>query len=186
MLSVRPHSVAPFPFSKNNLIYSVNGELKNLAKSSSEIDFLGIESSKIIMNINGQKTIVDPIKDGSYMWFSFSPDKKKYVAYDVRIGTFIADLMGNIYSKIGRRDAANWTRDGKWLIFMNDNDDGHNITESEICAISPNGKKIISLTKTKNDAELYPSCSPVANEIVYCTLKGDLYLMKYKLQGEIK
>lgn len=165
---------------KNYLMFTVDGILKNLDNVNQGVAVLGIEYAKIALNINGKKTLLDPIKNGSYIWPNLSPDKKRLVVQDANTETFICDLRGKIISKIGRRNAAKWTRDGKYFSFMNDVDDGHNISSSDICLITSNGKKIFNLTNTKNIIELYPSPSPVDNLIVCSTVNGDLFLIRYK------
>lgn len=169
-------------FSKSGVVYTSSDKTVNLSKkiSSKEVSILGIENTKIALNLYGEKILLDPFGNGSYIWPSLSPDKTKIVAYEMDRGTFICDLKGKILDTFGRRDHPVWTRDGKWLIFMDDKDDGHQILSSEIMAISIATKEIIPLTSTPNIAEMNPSISPVKNKIICNSYNGELFLISYE------
>lgn len=168
-------------FIKNNIVYSSSEETKNLSQvqSINETKIIGIENTKIALIHNGKKKILDPFGNGSYIWPSLSPDKSKIVAYEVDRGAFVCDLDGNIISKLGRLDAPKWSRDSKYIFYMDDKDDGHFILSSEIMAITPDGSKKFSLTSTPNVIEMYPSPSPTENKIVCSSLSGEIYLIHY-------
>lgn len=172
-------------FIGSRIVYSVgsmNVETKNLPTTASggKPVVIGIENTKIALAVNGNKRLLDPLKNGSYIWPVLSPDAKKLVASDMSRGTFVCDLKGNVLVKLGKRNAAVWSRDGKWLIYMNDKDDGHNVTSSDLFCISPDGRKVKQLTFTKNKIELYPQCSPSENKIVCSTLDGEILVMSYE------
>lgn len=168
-------------FIKSNVIYSSGFETKNLEKlvASKETKLIGIENTKIVLLHNGIRKVLDPFGNGSYIWPSLSPDKTKLVAYEADRGAFVCDLNGNILAKLGKVDAPQWTRDGKYIIYMDDRDDGHFILSSEIMAITPDGKEKFQLTSTPNVIELYPSTSPVENKIVCSSLSGEIFLIHY-------
>jgi Tol biopolymer transport system component len=164
-----------------SVVYSANNKIKNITSlKNTGIKVLGIENTKIVLNKNGEKILFDPLGNGSYIWPSLSPDGKKILAHDMRIGSFICDLDGGNLVKLGKCNYPQWTRDGKWIIYMTDKDDGHTILSSDIFAISPATKKTVQLTNTKNVIELNPSCSPVENKITYNTLSGEIYILSYE------
>lgn len=167
---------------KSGVTFSDCDQTKNLSPkiSSKEISILGIENTKIALNKNGTKFLLDPFAGGSYIWPNLSPDKTKIVAYEADRGAFVCDLNGNILSTLGKRNAAVWSRDGNWLIYMDDKDDGHNILSSEIMAVSPDGKHNVSLTNTSNIAEMNPSVSPTENKIVCNSLNGEIFVIYYE------
>ncbi|MFH0992432.1 MAG: hypothetical protein V1799_20725 [bacterium] len=173
-------------FSESELLYSIGSSTKNLnrMKSADGIKILGIENTKIILLRNGQKRILDPLKNGSYIWPVLSPDKKTIAAYEMDRGTFVCDLNGKILARLGRRNAPSWTRDSKWLVYMNDKDDGHQILSSDLQCISPDGKTAVQLTSTPDIFEMYPHCSPTENKIICSTLKGELYLLTYTVESK--
>ena len=168
-------------FSQDVVLYSIKGETKNIAsiKKPDEVTILGIEDTKIALIRKGEKVLLDPLGKGSYIWPSLSPDKKLIVAYDMDQGSFVCDLDGKIMNKLGRRDAPAWTRSGKWIVYMGDKDDGHQILSSDLYAISPDGMTITQLTSTEEIIEMYPQCSPRENKIVYATLGGEIFLLHY-------
>jgi len=168
-------------FVKSNVIYSSGSETKNLEKVnlSNETKVIGIENTKIVLIHNGVRKVLDPFGNGSYIWPSLSPDKSKIVAYEADRGAFVCDLNGNILARLGKVDAPVWTKDGKYIIYMDDKDDGHFILSSEIMAITPDGKEKYELTSTPNVIEMYPSTSPVENKIVCSSLSGEIYLIHY-------
>ncbi len=169
-------------FVRSEAVYSVNGvpNTQVLAKTAAaEVQVLGIENTKMAVLKGGKKVLLDPHGDGSYIWPTLSPDKQRIAAYDVRRGTFVCDLDGKVSVLLGRRDAAVWTRDGNWLVYMDDRDDGRSITSSEICMVSRDGGTTVRLTSSADVLEMNPSCSPTENKIV-CSGNGALYVISYK------
>jgi Tol biopolymer transport system component len=147
------------------------------------VEVLGIENTKILLFRNGRNELFDPLGDGSYVWPALSPDKKLLVAYDMSRGTIVSDLQGNVRTKLGRRDHPAWTRDGRWIVYMDDKDDGNNIVSSDLYCISPDGKQVVQLTDTKSVIEMYPQCSPTEDKIVFSTLDGAIQLLEYREGG---
>lgn len=167
---------------RNKIIFSEGFETKNLEKVNltNETKVIGIENTKIVILHNGVRKVLDPFGNGSYIWPSISPDKTKLVAYEIDRGAFVCDLNGNILARLGRANAPVWTRDGKYIVYMDDKDDGHFILSSEIMAITPDGKEKFQLTSTPNVIELYPSTSPIEDKIVCSSLSGEIFLIHYK------
>lgn len=174
-------SVSLPKFFKSSVIYLKKGKLANTAstESAAMTVVFGIEDTKIALLKNGSKISFDPLGNGSYIWPSLSPDGTKLLAYEMERGAFISDLDGKILKMLGRKDNPVWTRDGKWIVYMDDKDDGHNILSSDIYSVSADGATTVRLTNTSNVIELYPSCSPVENKIVCSSLSGDIYVITY-------
>ncbi|MGB2869944.1 MAG: hypothetical protein WBD36_15960 [Bacteroidota bacterium] len=173
-------------FQDKQVVYSVGPNVKNLKpmKGVNDITILGIEDTKIALNMNGKKTLLDPFGKGSYIWPSLSPDKQSVLAYEMSRGTFISTVKGKIQTTLGRRNAPVWTRDGRWIVFMDDKDDGHRIVTSDLYCISPDGSKTVQLTNTPDVIELYPHCSPVENRIVCASAVGEIFMITYQSVGE--
>jgi Tol biopolymer transport system component len=98
-------------------------------------------------------------------------------------GTVVADADGTNPVRLGKRNAAVWTRDGRWLVYMDDKVDGHAITGSEVAYVSPDGKISARLTSTRRRTEMYPQCSPTADRIVCSTLEGEILVLTYAEAG---
>ncbi len=165
------------------VVYAKGSALQNLSKTSAvgSIALLGIENEKIILIKNGRRAVLDPLKNGHYIWPSLSPDKKRLVAYDVDRGTFICDVDGKNIVKLGRLDSPSWTRDGKWIVYMDDKDDGQTIYASDIFAVSIEGKNKVQLTTTPDIIEMNPSCSMTEDKIVVNSISGDVYVITYEV-----
>ena len=169
-------------FARSDLLFSVGSQLQGVTagvQPAGTVSVLGIEETKIAVLRDGVKSLLDPLGNGSYVWPSLSPDGSRLVAYEMDRGAFVADADGSHPVRIGRRDAPVWTRDGKWIIYMADRDDGHAIRSSEIAYVSPDGKVSGKLTSTPRRIEMYPQCSPVSDAIVCSTLEGEILVITY-------
>lgn len=169
-------------FSENVPVYSAKPKIESLPTTASltNVTVLGIEDTKIAINMNGTKKLLDPLGSGSYIWPVLSPDKQTLAAYEMDRGTFICDLRGNVIARLGRRDAPSWTRSGKWIVYMADKDDGNKLLSSDICAVSPDGKNLTRLTSTPGSLLLFPQCSPTENKIVCNSLDGSILVLEYE------
>ena len=169
-------------FSDNTPVYSIRSQTVGLGKiaGKNEVTVLGIENMKIALSVNGNKTLLDPLGNGSYIWPVLSPDKTQLVAYEMGKGAFVCDLTGKVQSMLGRRDAPSWTRAGKWIVYMDDKDDGHKLISSDLFAISPDGKTVVQLTSTPAIMELDPHCSPTENKIICSTSDGSIVILEYE------
>ncbi len=175
-------SVSLPAFVRSDVVYSVGNRVEGVtagAQPAGTVAILGIEETKIAVLRDGVKSFIDPLGNGSYVWPSLSPDGSKLLAYEMDRGTFVSDADGSHAVRVGRRDAPVWTRDGRWVIYMADSDDGHAIRSSEIAYVSPDGKVSGNLTSTSHTIEMYPQCSPVADAIVCSTLEGEILVITY-------
>ncbi len=130
--------------------------------------------NNLILLINGQKKVFNPLGSGSYLWSSFSPDKSKILFTLMGKGTYITDLDGNVLLELGYANAPRWSSDGKWIAYMDDRDDGVQIVSSEIFLLSVDGKEKIQLTDSKEVHEQFPEWSPNMNAIVCHTNEGKI------------
>ena len=128
----------------------------------------------------GKKSNINPQGEGNYIWVSLSPDKKRILYNYPKKGAIIADLTGKTMKELGKLDAAQWSNDGKWIIGMEDYDDGHKYTKSDILMVSPDGKIKKNLTENSDLIALYPNISKDTKKVVYNTEEGRVYLMKIK------
>ncbi len=169
-------------FVRSDVVFSVAGEIQGVKPAIQPpgvVSVLGVEDTKIAVVRDGVKSLVDPLGNGSYVWPSLSPDGSKLVAYEMDRGTFVCGADGSHPLRIGRRDAPAWTRDGRWLIYMADRDDGHRIRSSAIAFVSPDGKTEGDLTSASHINGMFPQCSPVADEIAFSTLEGGILVITY-------
>ena len=169
-------------FIRSDVVFSVGGQLQGVYPGDREagpVTVLGIEDSKIALLRGGVKLLIDPLGNGNYLWPSLSPDAARLVACESERGTFVASADGGYPVRIGRRDAPDWTRDGRWLIYMADDNDGRGKHATGIGYVSPDGKMHGILSFPARGGAMYPRVSPVADEIVCCTRQGEVLVITY-------
>ncbi|MEW5797365.1 MAG: hypothetical protein AB1728_00025 [Bacteroidota bacterium] len=150
-----------------------------LQKVSNDVAVLGIENTKIILLVDGEKKIFDPL-NGNYVWPVLSPDRQRIAAVDMDRGAFVCTVDGRLPMPLGRLDAPQWERSGSWIIGMEDIDDGHRIISSDIVAKSNDGKTSVNLTEEFNGIAMYPACSPAENKIAFSTADGEIFILTYE------
>jgi Tol biopolymer transport system component len=164
------------------ILYSRGDETASIPQADGAVQsavLLGIEETKIAIVVNGRKVLLDPFGDGSYIWPSLSPDGSRVVAYEMARGTFVCDLTGKVQARLGRRDAPVWTKDGRWIIGVEEKGDGHRLLGADLFAVAVDGSKTVRLTDSQA-IELNPSCSPSANTILCNTADGKILLLNYE------
>jgi WD40-like Beta Propeller Repeat len=133
-----------------------------------------LEKGKMVLYKNGEKKTLTPLGDGFYLWPSISPDGTKLLFTKAGKGTFISTLEGDILVELGYANAPQWSPDGKWVVFMRDLDDGHQVLESDIFITSIDGKTTLAITETDDRKEVYPVWA-ADNEIIFGTEEGVIY-----------
>jgi len=133
-----------------------------------------IEDQKIVLVVDGEKSVLAPLGEGNYIWPSLSPDQSQLLFTKAGKGSYICDLKGNILTDLGQARAPKWSPDGNWIVYMLDKDDGHTITSSDIWAVYKDGKKQIQLTNSTDIAEMYPVWSPIMDKIAFDTADGKI------------
>ena len=175
--------------SVNSSVYSVNkGEIakvsNSLAKSGNSETLVYIDNSKIVIVTDGVESVIDPLGTGNYLWPSVSPDGSKLLFTKAGSGTFISDLKGNILNELGDLHYPVWAKDGQWVLYMNDKDDGVKFVSSDIEMINVNTLEKINLTNTEDQIEMYPDYSLSTDEVVYHTLEGRIIKLKLKFNQD--
>ncbi len=127
---------------------------------------------------HGQTSVLDPLGKGNYIWAETSPDGKHLVFNFAGSGTRICDAKGKIVASLQRLHAAHWTKDGQWLIGMDERDDGLKFTSSDIYKVSKDGKTRINLTEKTPVIALYPRLSPDEKQVVFHSPEGWLYTLQ--------
>lgn len=172
----------------NKLAYTSNDRLvvkasgSSLGKSSTQQNVkdavVYIENQDLVLYSNGNKKILTPLGKGNYIWPSLSPDGTKILFTLAGKGTFVSDLDGKILMKLGYANAPKWSPDGRWVIYMVDRDNGLEVTESDIFAVSADGSQKTQLNVAGGEAAMYPEWSSDGQSVVYHSDEGSIYLMK--------
>ncbi len=170
----------------SEVIYAKDKNVKILRRNLSKSNALKtpvayIENRDLVLILNGTKKVLNPLGKGIYLWPSVSPDGEKILFTLGGKGTFISDLEGNILAKFGYANYPKWSPDGNWILYMRDKDNGYNYTESDLYVSDKDGRETFKLTDTKNEIEMYGEWSPDGKEIVYHTVKGEIYLLKLEI-----
>ena len=134
----------------------------------------------LVLYKNGKMHKLNPQGEGNYIWVSLSPDKSKILYNKAGKGTFVADLSGKTIANLGRLHAAKWNLNGKWIIGMDDYDDGNKYTKSDIIMVSADGKIRKNLTKNSDVIALYPDIAPNDDKVIYHNEEGRVYVMQLK------
>ena len=184
----------PHYFNKHNIMYNYQGskqvydldnnqvrKIATLSKAVSSEPLAYTENSNLIVVRNGQERILKPLGEGHYIWGSISPEKERILFTLAGKGTYISDLEGNIIAELGHANAPRWSPDGNWIVCMQDQDDGHRITASEITVISADGQQKYQLTDTKDKIELHPDWAPAGDKLVYNTIDGKIEIIQIKI-----
>ena len=136
--------------------------------------FAYVEGQKIVLHKNGERKELAPLGDGNYIWLSLSPDKTRMLFTLAGAGTFITDLEGKVQVKLGIANAPKWSSDGKWIVYMVDEDDGHTMIASDIWIASGDGNLRFQLTQTDDSIEMFPDWSPAMDKIVFDIFDGKI------------
>jgi len=175
----------------NRLVYRVNEDVKSVRLNNDKSikthiadEIYGyIDNGKIIIQNYGIRKERIPIENRDYIWFSLSPNKSEFIFTVVGGSTFISDINGNILTELGKANAPQWSPDGKWILYMVDEDDGHVITASDIWVYNLERKTKVQLTKTNDIHEMYPAWSPKMDKIVCALNSGNIALIDIRIDG---
>jgi Tol biopolymer transport system component len=177
----------PIVTSEGDCFYTESGKVHILSPLNKKLSntqikrlepIVFIENENLMIFLNGEKKILDPMGSGSYLWPSLSPDKKKILFTFAGDASYVCDLNGKILLNLGWANAPRLSPDGKWIAFMDDRSDGFNFKSSDIMVMSADGKNKFELTPENEIIKLYPEWSSLGNKIVYHSLDGIIYLLQ--------
>ncbi len=135
---------------------------------------------ELIMADSTHATIA-PAGECFYIWVSVSPDGKRLLFTAAGKGSYVSDLEGQIISELGYLNAPAWVNDN-WVVGMNDLDDGHQVTSSDVIAVSIPAGNRQNLTLDLEEIALDPSVSVAADRIAFHNLKGEVFIMKIRIR----
>jgi len=98
---------------------------------------------------------------------STSPDGAR-MAFEILGGPMcVIDADGRNLIRLGKGDRPRWSPHGDYLLYMITNDDGHQITGSDLYVIRTDGSGFQALTNSRDVSEMDPCWSPDGTHIVY-------------------
>ncbi len=143
--------------------------------------FVVIEEMMPVLYRGEERIPLMPNGDGFYIWASLSPDETMILYNYQGRNTWICDNTGKILYDLGRINAPKWLNNDI-VIGMDDRDDGHMITSSELVYYSLPEKKRVVLTDTEERNEMFPYPFSGGKRIAFSTDNGDIYVMKIRIR----
>jgi Tol biopolymer transport system component len=154
-----------------------NGQDAVQQNVQSDIPTAFIENTNIVLIKGGAKQIIQPMGEGHYIWPSVSPDGSKLLFTKMGEATYITDLDGNNPVSLGRANAPRWSPDSKWVVYMDDKDDGYVVLESHLYAVSVDGQQRVQLSDAPNRIDMYPVWGNQFENIVFATDQGEIFFI---------
>lgn len=152
------------------------------AEKASISELARVNGKKIELILPGADPVsMAPVGDFFYIWVSVSPDGSRLLFTAAGKGTFVTDLEGNIIKELGYLNAPTWMNNN-WVLGMNDQDDGHKITSSDIIAVHLPSESRKNLTGGSDEIALDPKASISADRIVFQNGVGDVFIMKIRIR----
>ena len=118
--------------------------------------------------------------ESRYLWVSLSPDAQKILFTAAGKGTFVCDLNGKITASLGYLNAPVWY-DDKFVVGMQDKDDGHVVTASKIIMTSLDGKAKKEISAS-DEIAMYPTTAASVAKIAYNTLDGKIKIAAIQIK----
>lgn len=173
LLSVSLDSVI---YLDNDKVLSYNISSKKIEESPENVTIAYSDPDlNLALYSNGEKKTLNPLGPGNYIWVAISPDKKIVLYNKAGSGTYICDLNGKNILDLGKINYAQWVGEGKWILGMNDQDDGHKFIKSDILLINARNSKTINLTEGTDMIALYPSISGDLKTLVFNDENGRIF-----------
>ncbi len=164
-----------------NKVNSFNLSDLNLVESKAGALFALPSDESIVLVSNDEQTEYKPFGNGNYIWVSLSNDNKLLYQYAGK-GTFVTDLNTTEVYEIGKANAPVFSPDGRYVIYMNDKDDGHKVFASDILVSTFDGKSTFNLTSSIEEIEMYPAVSGNGKYIAYCTEDGRIVILEVSFE----
>lgn len=165
------------PFKGSDEIYD-SGVEKNQSANNYLVAFE--KNNKIVVKnlVTNSEQTFEPIKNSEYINLSISPDASKIVFEVMGGNMFVVNTNGSNLQDLGKGNRPKWSSDSKKIIYMIAEDNGHEITASDIYTINADGTGKTNLTNTDAVFEMSPSFSPDGKTIVFENYnQGSIYLM---------
>lgn len=138
---------------------------------------VSIQNGELVLTVGTVTKVLSPNGQGlSYLWPSVSPDGSKIVYY-VSGNVWVCNVNGTNPQRIGKFRAPQWYNNSV-VVGMNDQDNGHYVTSSEIVAYTLDGEKQVLTNNTI--MAMYPYVSADGSKIVCSTPVGEAYLINLK------
>jgi Tol biopolymer transport system component len=171
----------------NNIVYTVDGKLKRdqfhwwMFTNPADKTFVLNEDLLPVLWEQGEERVFIPGGEGSYIWISLSPDKKKMLYHLAGQGTFVCDLSGNFLLSAGNLLNPCWLNNN-YIAGIGTHDMSDKSIATDIIAYSLKTKERIIITNTEKVNERNPFPFARGRKIAYQTSTGDLEVIKIRIK----
>ncbi|MCF7807389.1 MAG: hypothetical protein K9M49_01100 [Candidatus Marinimicrobia bacterium] len=143
--------------------FPLDGELKAPGENIVYLNNLGIYSRN---SDTGEEKLISP-SDMRVLHLAISPNRDAFVYSTVSEKLWLANMDGSNVRELGPGTAPSWSPDGKWIVGMTTQDDGHVFTGAELVAYRSADGAFKQLTNTPDVFEMRPSWSPDGKHIAF-------------------
>lgn len=155
--------------------FTLEGKPKAVEQTIVFLNNLGIYKRNLS---TGDEALISPA-DQRVLHLAISPDASQYVYSTVSEQLWLANMDGSNARNIGRGTSPNWSPDGKWIVGMITEDDGHVFTGADLVVYNVLESAYAKLTDSKNVYEMNPSWSPDGKRIAYSNeVDGRIWVME--------
>jgi hypothetical protein len=170
----------------NDIIYSVDGKLKAnhfhwwLFTRPDEKTFVQLQDLQPVLYQRGFKKTFCPSGEGSYLWVSLSPNRKRMVYYVVGKGAFVSDLNGKILLSAGDLMSPRWMNNDCVSGVAVHGDSGKSTATDVVFFSVKTGKRfVLTPTASINERNPYPLLK--GKKMIYQTTSGALQLVTFSV-----
>lgn len=187
LLVDKERGVLPPAVSGNAVFLKSDGKMRVgqsgnvLLKGTGGETFVVIEEMMPVLYRGEERKQLMPNGEGFYIWASLSPDGSMILYNYQGRSSWICDTSGKVLHDLGRINAPRWLNN-EIVIGMDDKDDGHMITSSELVYYSLPEKRRSVLTNTEERSEMFPFPFGGGKKIAFNTDKGEIYVMKIRIR----
>lgn len=180
--------VLPDQVNSNSLKYLLNSELKQfmlenkLEKSNIPERAVYVEDDRLFLIEGNEVDDISPFGSGPYVWESISNDGNKILFTYGNQGAYLIDFEGEVLLNIPEAHYPKLSPNGKFILYMKDEDDGNQYTASDIFIYSIENEESYPITSTEDKIEMFAEWSHKGDQIVYHTLDGEIFLVKLKIE----
>ena len=141
-----------------------------------------VEDRKMVIYQGSTRKVLDPNgNDASYIWPSFSPDRKNIVYTVAGRGTFVCTVDGKRVRSLGKLNAPAWLNNN-WVVGMDDRDDGGRVVASDLYVVAADGTKRQPISTPEALIAMYPAVSPDGSRIAFNTDNGEIHILQVTIR----